>query len=127
MEEIYIMDNDPKLLQQYHSDMSHLMQNTQKWFLNLNDEDLILDSESTDMIVINNRVCCKHTKNIESTISQLLDALRSKGTIIGVTDCKVSFEKIERTLEKYGVHTEIHNDSQELKLNNDVYLFSARK
>ena len=127
LEAIYIMDNDPKLLQQSHSDMSHLLTSTQKWFLSLNNENIILDSKSTDMIVINNRICCKHTKNIESSINQLLNSLRNKGIILGITDCKDSFEKIQIALEKYGVYTEIYNDSPKLKLDNDVYLFYALK
>merc|ERR1712194_782183 len=72
LDEIYVLDSDPKLLQQYHSDMSDVLKNKEKWFLHYDSSNFILEPNSTDMVVINDRVCCKYTPNIPRTIIQVV-------------------------------------------------------
>jgi len=127
IDEIYVLDSDPKLLQQYHSDMSDVLKNKEKWFLHYDSSNFILEPNSTDMVVINDRVCCKYTPNIPRTILQVVNTLKEGGILLGVTSCKDSFNDIQSALHEYDVETEVYEDSKDQKLRNNVYLYSMKK
>lgn len=127
IEEVFLLDSSMELLGKTQWNIKSMLKNSQKWFLQVDYDNWLLEKDSVDLLVMNDNLNVNFSTDLAKTVNQMTSSLKKNGNILGSSTSKNCVDEIKNAARDNKFDMQVIEIEQNVHYPNNLFLYGISK
>lgn len=127
IEEVFLLDSSMELLDKTHWNIKNMLKNSQKWFLQNDYNNWLLEKDSVDLLVINDNLNLNFSSDLSKTVNDMTSSLKENGNLLGMSTSMACVDEIKHAALDNKLDMEVIEIEQNVHYPNNLFLYGISK
>jgi len=127
IEEVFLMDSSMELLDKTHWNVKSMLKKSQKWFLQVDYNNWLLEKDCVDLIVVNDNLNLNFSSDLAKTVNDMTSSLKHQGNLLGSSTSKNCVEEIKSAAKDNKLDMQIIEIEQNVHYPNNLFVYGITK
>jgi hypothetical protein len=127
IEEVFLLDSSMELLNKTHWNTKSMLKDSQKWFLQIDYDNWILEKDAVDLLVINDNLNLNFSADLSKTVNDMTSSLKENGNMLGMSTSQTCVEEIKHAAKDNKLDMEVIEIEQNVHYPNNLFLYGITK